>query len=95
MSKVTNLDQYIGNQIKSMRVKRGVTQLELAKTLDITTQQIQKYESGKNRVSAANLFRIACHLGVSIYRFVANYSDTSNPTWQEIHRALEMLDRLD
>lgn len=62
--RVSDLDQVIGNRIRAVRSARGVTQTDLGKHLGLTFQQVQKYETGSNRVSAATLVRVAAILGV-------------------------------
>ena len=67
--KSTELDIVIGERIKIRRLLMNITQNELAKYLNITFQQIQKYEKGKNRVSATTLYNIAQKLCVPIMYF--------------------------
>src|SRR5712675_1210176 len=49
----TAIDAYIGAQMRKLRLVLKMSQADLAKTLGVSTQQIQKYEVGQNRVSAA------------------------------------------
>ncbi len=58
------VDRHVGERIRSRRTLLGFTQEQLAEALDISYQQIQKYETGANRVSAGRLFQIAQKLGV-------------------------------
>lgn len=55
----TSLDIQIGNCIRNLRLKRGLTQEKLAHALDISFQQVQKYERGTNRVTVGRLYQIA------------------------------------
>ena len=48
----------IGENLRRLRKERGITQTELAHYLGITFQQVQKYETGGNRISADRLFLI-------------------------------------
>ena len=57
------VDQYIGAR---MREGRRATQANLGEKLGVTFQQIQKYEKGRNRVSAARLFEICEALEVPL-----------------------------
>ena len=57
------VDAYIGARMRESRRALGITQERLGGLLGITFQQIQKYESGRNRVSAARLFEILRSLG--------------------------------
>ena len=56
----------IGKFFRSRREKLGMTQQQLADSVGIKFQQIQKYETGMNRVSASRLWDIARTLGVAI-----------------------------
>ena len=62
----TAIDAYIGAQIRKRRLALKMSQADIAKTLGISTQQVQKYEAGQNRVSAARLFDICRVLKVSL-----------------------------
>ena len=53
------LNGLLGQQIRELRVVRGLSQAELAREIGITFQQLQKIERGVNRVSAARLLLIA------------------------------------
>lgn len=59
-------DAQIGQRIRMHRIGLGLTQDSLAQALGLSYQQIQKYETGTNRVSASQLHRIAEHLGIEI-----------------------------
>ena len=52
-----------------MRLERGLSQSRLADGIGLSFQQLQKYESGANRVSAGRLQRIAALLGVPVTVF--------------------------
>ncbi|MDG1801891.1 MAG: helix-turn-helix transcriptional regulator [Paracoccaceae bacterium] len=59
------VDIHVGKRIKEARILRGQSQSEIARELDISFQQIQKYESGKNRISASRLFELSQLFGIS------------------------------
>ena len=54
-----------------------MTQEELARALKISYQQVQKYETGANRVSAGRLFEISQRLGVEVGSFFEDASDAT------------------
>jgi transcriptional regulator with XRE-family HTH domain len=56
----------VAERIRERRAEMGLSQLELATLLGISLQQVSKYESGTNRVSAARLYAIAQVLEVSV-----------------------------
>ena len=58
------VDAHVGKRIRHRRWMVGMTQQQLADKVGIKFQQIQKYETGMNRVSASRLWDIADALGV-------------------------------
>jgi transcriptional regulator with XRE-family HTH domain len=62
----TFMDAYIGAHIRKHRLALDLEQQQLAKKLGVTKQQLQKYEAGENRVSAARLYEICKTLKVGI-----------------------------
>jgi transcriptional regulator with XRE-family HTH domain len=60
------VDQYIGTRMREGRRAINMTQANLGEKLGVTFQQIQKYEKGRNRVSAARLFEICKALNVTL-----------------------------
>lgn len=60
------VDSHVGRQIRNRRKLLGMTQQELGQSVGIRFQQIQKYESGANRVSASRLWELSRALGVPI-----------------------------
>jgi len=63
------VDVYVGSRIKLRRTLLGISQERLGDALDLTFQQVQKYERGSNRVSASKLFTISEVLDVPISYF--------------------------
>jgi len=62
----TKLDDVaIGSRIRDFRLRRRLSQSQLAKRIGLTQQQVQKYEKGAVRISAARLMRIAGAMNVS------------------------------
>lgn len=63
------IDRHVGTRIRGRRVGLRVSQTKLGQAIGVTFQQIQKYESGANRVGASNLFKISKALGVDVSFF--------------------------
>ena len=63
------VDVHVGQRIRDRRNALGKTQEFLADSVGLTFQQIQKYEKGKNRVSASRLQQFANVLGVDVAWF--------------------------
>jgi transcriptional regulator with XRE-family HTH domain len=63
------IDFHVGKQIRQRRWLLGMTQQQLAQSVGIRFQQVQKYESGANRVSASRLWDLAKALDVPVAFF--------------------------
>ncbi len=63
------VDVHVGKRVRHRRWMVGMTQQQLAEKVGIKFQQIQKYETGMNRVSASRLWEIATALGVTVSFF--------------------------
>lgn len=63
------IDQHVGERIRTRRAELGLTQEQLAEALNVSYQQIQKYETGANRISAGRLFELARKLRVDVSYF--------------------------
>lgn len=59
------VDIHVGKRLKEIRTMRGLTQSNVATQLGISFQQLQKYETGANRVSASRMFELSKLLNVS------------------------------
>ncbi|CAN7311533.1 helix-turn-helix domain-containing protein [Phenylobacterium sp. LjRoot164] len=59
------IDVEVGRRLRSLRLRKGVSQADLAKAGGVTFQQIQKYERAANRISASMLCHLARKLEVS------------------------------
>jgi transcriptional regulator with XRE-family HTH domain len=60
----TDVDIHVGQRLRQRRSLLGLTQESLADATGLTFQQIQKYEQGKNRVSASRLYQLSKILNV-------------------------------
>ena len=63
------MDAHVGSRICARRRLLQLSQKEMADSLGITFQQVQKYEKGVNRIGAGRLFNIAQLLGVDVDYF--------------------------
>jgi len=57
--RTSEADRAIGARVRTYRLTAGLSQTDLAKRLGVTFQQVQKYENGKNRISAGKVSAIA------------------------------------
>ena len=60
------IDLVVGQRIRQRRLELGVSQPELGLALGLSFQQVQKYETGKNRISASMLVRAARMLRTTV-----------------------------
>ena len=63
------IDRLVGSQVRQRRMQLGISQEQLAEQLGLTVPQVQKYETGVNRIGASRLHKIAGLLGVPIGTF--------------------------
>lgn len=67
-----DIDAEIGRRIRYYRLMKGWSQMYLGVECDLTFQQIQKYENGKNRVSASRMVDICQALEITIAKMFEN-----------------------
>ena len=70
-----NFNRHLGNKLKLRRLSLGLTQTKVAKAINVTFQQIQKYEKGTNGVSSTRLLQLSNYLKVPINFFFEDYHD--------------------
>jgi transcriptional regulator with XRE-family HTH domain len=80
------VDVHVGKRIRARRRFCKVSQVELADSLALSFQQVQKYERGLNRVSASKLYAIAKRLDAPISHFFEGLEQTD---LQSADRALQ------
>jgi transcriptional regulator with XRE-family HTH domain len=73
------IDVHVGLRVRLRRKALGYSQERLAEALDLTFQQVQKYERGANRISASTLYRIAQVLEVPVGYFFDGLYDPATP----------------
>lgn len=66
---VDAIDVAVGERIAARRAALGLSQTALAERIGVSCQQVQKYEGGRNRISAARLHSLAAALGLPIAAF--------------------------
>jgi transcriptional regulator with XRE-family HTH domain len=76
---INPIDVALGAKIRNARNQAGKSQKKLGDDLNLTFQQVQKYESGKNRVSAATLYEISKVLQTPVGQFFAGIDNTFAP----------------
>ncbi|MCA8929541.1 MAG: helix-turn-helix transcriptional regulator [Alphaproteobacteria bacterium] len=77
--KPNSVDVHVGNRVRQRRTLLGLSQERLASALDLTFQQVQKYERGANRIGAGRLYQLARALDVPVTYFFEDMDDASYP----------------
>ncbi len=72
------VDLHVGRKLKQIRTLRRLSQTDVARKLNLSFQQIQKYEIGSNRVAASRLFELAQILDVPPSFFFEGLHDNEN-----------------
>ncbi len=91
------LDAHVGERLKILRLAKNKTLQEIGDIINVSFQQIQKYERGINKLSCSKLYILANALGVPVkYFFDSGYSDSSlnNFTEQASHDEYKLTDHV-
>ena len=78
------VDVYIGANIRKIRLLKDMTQSDLAKQIGVRFQQVQKYETGQNRVGGSRLLQISEALEVSVARLFGKYAEQESDFMKQI-----------
>ena len=70
-----NFNNHLGKKLRMRRLSLGLTQTKVANAINVTFQQIQKYEKGTNGVSSNRLMQLSNYLKVPITYFYEDYVD--------------------
>jgi transcriptional regulator with XRE-family HTH domain len=63
------VDRYVGERLRASRLQAGLSQTDLGRAMNLSFQQVQKYERGVNRISASMMVRAAKALDVAVADF--------------------------
>ena len=70
-----NFNVHLGKKLRMRRLSLGLTQTKVAQAINVTFQQIQKYEKGTNGVSSIRLLQLANYLKVPVNYFFEDFSE--------------------
>ena len=70
-----NFNTHLGKKLRMRRLSLGLTQTKVANAINVTFQQIQKYEKGTNGVSSSRLLQLAVFLKVPVNYFYEDYGE--------------------
>lgn len=81
----------IGAKIRSLRLSRGISQKELAGYLEVTFQQLQKYEKGHNKISVDKLLSLSEYFRVPFNYFLHQEDAALSEISNNSHQSLKLL----
>ncbi len=70
------IDVHVGARVRLRRTLLGMSQVKLAEAIGLTFQQVQKYESGANRIASSRLYGLSRVLDVPVAFFFEDMPDT-------------------
>lgn len=73
------VDVAVGGRVRELRIRAGLTQVELGEALGVSFQQIQKYEKGANRMGASRLVQVATTLKVPLASLFEGVDEPGQP----------------
>tara|TARA_B110000438_G_C15787972_1_gene639320 strand:+ start:1640 stop:2011 length:372 start_codon:yes stop_codon:yes gene_type:complete len=74
-----NFNKHLGSKLRMRRLALGLTQTKVAQAINVTFQQIQKYEKGTNGISSLRIMQLASFLKVPVVYFFEDYvSENTN-----------------
>ena len=75
-----NFNRHLGSKLRMRRLALGLTQTKVAQAINVTFQQIQKYEKGTNGISSLRIMQLASFLKVPVVYFFEDYPAYSSST---------------
>ena len=79
----TNFNRHLGSKLRMRRLALGLTQTKVAQAINVTFQQIQKYEKGTNGISSLRIMQLANFLKVPVVYFFEDYPSYDVSTSQD------------
>ena len=70
-----NFNKHLGSKLRIRRLALGLTQTKVAQAINVTFQQIQKYEKGTNGISSLRIMQLANFLKVPVVYFFEDYPE--------------------
>ena len=79
-----NFNRHLGSKLRLRRLALGLTQTKVAEAINVTFQQIQKYEKGTNGISSLRVMQLANFLKVPVVFFFEDYPAYNNASLDEV-----------
>jgi len=74
----SNFNRHMGSKLRMRRLALGLTQTKVAQAINVTFQQIQKYEKGTNGISSLRIMQLANFLKVPVVYFFEEFPEYSS-----------------
>ena len=74
----SNFNRHLGSKLRMRRLSLGLTQTKVAQAINVTFQQIQKYEKGTNGISSLRIMQLANFLRVPVVYFFEDFPEYNN-----------------
>ena len=74
----SNFNRHLGSKLRMRRLALGLTQTKVAQAINVTFQQIQKYEKGTNGISSLRIMQLANFLKVPVVYFFEDFPSYEN-----------------
>ena len=78
----SNFNRHLGSKLRIRRLALGLTQTKVAQAINVTFQQIQKYEKGTNGISSLRIMQLSSFLKVPVLYFFEDYPGYAGTTNQ-------------
>lgn len=86
-------DIHVGKNIRSLRIIKGHSQKTVAEAIGVSFQQVQKYEEGKNRISASTLYKFSKFFEVNMSDFFWGLEDEVSGDKQSLISIFHSMDK--
>ena len=86
-----NFNRHLGSKLRMRRLALGLTQTKVAQAINVTFQQIQKYEKGTNGISSLRMMQLSNFLKVPVVYFFEDFPSSSEESKNEIEEFSEYL----
>lgn len=71
---IKKIDAHVGMQLKLLRTMEGLSRKSLGDIIDVSGEQVRKYETGENRISAGALYQIGIFFNKQVSYFFEGYA---------------------
>ena len=88
----SNFNRHLGSKLRMRRLSLGLTQTKVAQAINVTFQQIQKYEKGTNGISSLRIMQLSNFLKVKVVYFFEDFPlyESSNNSSSEVMKTEDL-----